>query len=109
MLSDTFFCCDTDLPRKTSCSLASYAKKPSLSERPHSVTILLAVSVTILMSELAPVVTLSLPNIISSAIRPPHATLKSANSLSLAIDTLSPSGNLITIPRALPLGIIVAL
>ena len=61
------------------------------------------------MSDEAPVVILSAPNIKSSAILPPHPTRRSATNLSTAIETRSPSGSLITIPSARPLGIIVAL
>ena len=61
------------------------------------------------MSEDAPEVTFSSPKIISSATLPPIATVISANIFSRDIDSWSLSGNLITIPNALPLGIIVAL
>ena len=61
------------------------------------------------MSDEAPEVTFLSPKIISSATLPPIATVISANIFSLGKDNWSLSGNLITIPSALPLGIIVAL
>ena len=62
-----------------------------------------------LISEEAPVVIFESPNINCSEILPPIATAKSALSFVFGIEILSLSGSLITIPKAIPLGIIVAL
>ena len=104
------FCCFvTDLPKNTSSSFSPYAIGPNSLLIPYFVTIFFAIFVTISISEEAPDVTLSCPKIISSAILPPIATAISEYIFSLVIDNWSLSGNLMTIPKALPLGIIVAL
>ena len=61
--SDTCLCCVTLRPRNTSPWSSVYVSGPSLSDRPHFVTMLRAISVARSMSLDAPVVTDSAPKI----------------------------------------------
>ena len=76
---------------------------------PNFVTISLANEVAIEISDEAPDVTLSWPKIISSATLPPIAFDIFASMYSRVCEYLSLSGKVHTTPKALPLGIIVAL
>mmetsp|Transcript_2642 Transcript_2642/g.5377 ORF Transcript_2642/g.5377 Transcript_2642/m.5377 type:complete len:425 (+) Transcript_2642:355-1629(+) len=69
----------------------------------------LASRVACIISLDAPEVTLSCPNTISSATRPPIATSSLASICLRDMDVWSPSGSCITMPRARPRGIMVAL
>ena len=70
--SDTCLCCVTERPRKTSSSSSLYVIGPSSGDRPYFVAMSRASAVARWMSFDAPVVTLSSPNMISSATRPPY-------------------------------------
>ena len=59
---------------------------PSFSDMPHSVTIMRAWLVAILMSPEAPFETLSGPKISSSATRPPMAIASSESSFDLCLE-----------------------
>ena len=82
---------------------------PMASLMPHSATMCRARLVACCRSLLAPVVTLLSPKISSSATLPPMHTSSLARSCSLLIEVSSFSGICVTIPRALPLGMMVAL
>lgn len=68
-----------------------------------------ASSVAVLRSLLAPVVIWSWPKISSSATLPPMQTSRRANNCFLLIDVSSSEGSCVTIPKADPRGMIVAL
>mmetsp|Transcript_19200 Transcript_19200/g.42743 ORF Transcript_19200/g.42743 Transcript_19200/m.42743 type:complete len:263 (-) Transcript_19200:603-1391(-) len=89
--------------------LSSMYTMPTLSLRPYLVTMAFASLVACMMSLLAPEVTLSAPNTNSSATLPPMHTSILASICLLDMLVWSPSGNCITMPKALPRGIMVAL
>ena len=69
--SETFCWRATEWPRNTSYWFSPEATWPSFSEKPQRVTIARASLVAWSMSDAAPEVMFSLPNLISSATRPP--------------------------------------
>mmetsp|Transcript_12263 Transcript_12263/g.45643 ORF Transcript_12263/g.45643 Transcript_12263/m.45643 type:complete len:245 (-) Transcript_12263:2057-2791(-) len=95
--------------RRPPLDMESTCTGPTRDDKPTSPTMYVARRVACCKSESAPVVTSSLPKISSSATLPPMHTSSRAMSCFLVIDVSSLSGSCVTIPRALPLGTIVAL
>ena len=98
-----------DRPKNGLPSSSPNFKGPSTSERPHLVTIFVAMFVATSISLEAPVVMPFGPLIISSAILPPYKAHILDKRYSLLCIYVSSSGRNIVTPKALPLGIIVTL
>ena len=100
---------EADLPKNGLPSSSPNLIVPNASEKPHFVTIFVAIPVATSISLDAPVVMPWSPLMIFSAILPPNNVAILPKRYSLLCIYVSSSGRNIVTPRALPLGIIVTL